>query len=125
VASGATTAEFGPGAAEYRSRAGLGGVGQRPTNVGTAAAVGAQTGYQLSWLALLIQAVTSAQDAAGALRPLAGSLAADLFAAGLVTSAVVACRSSWRPPHTWSAAAGARGGLDGAEFGCRRVIPAG
>ena len=25
-----------------------------PTNVGTAAAVGAQTGYQLSWLALLI-----------------------------------------------------------------------
>ncbi len=36
------------------------------------------------------QAVTSAQDAAEALRPLAGSLAADLFAAGLVTSAVVA-----------------------------------
>ncbi len=36
------------------------------------------------------QAVASAQDAAGALRPLAGSLAADLFAAGLVTSAVVA-----------------------------------
>ncbi len=36
------------------------------------------------------QAVTSAQDAAGALRPLAGSAAADLFAAGLVTSAVVA-----------------------------------
>lgn len=36
------------------------------------------------------QVVASAQDAAGALRPLAGSLAADLFAAGLVTSAVVA-----------------------------------
>ena len=36
------------------------------------------------------QEVTSAQDAAGALRPLAGSSAADLFAAGLVTSAVVA-----------------------------------
>jgi Mn2+/Fe2+ NRAMP family transporter len=36
------------------------------------------------------QAVTSAQDAAQALRPLAGSLAADLFAVGLVTSAVVA-----------------------------------
>lgn len=36
------------------------------------------------------QAVTSAQDAAGALRPLAGPAAADLFAAGLVTSAVVA-----------------------------------
>ncbi len=36
------------------------------------------------------QAVASAQDAAMALRPLAGSLAADLFAAGLVTSAVVA-----------------------------------
>ena len=36
------------------------------------------------------QAVASAQDAAGALRPLAGSAAADLFAAGLITSAVVA-----------------------------------
>ncbi len=36
------------------------------------------------------QAVISAQDAAGALRPLAGSAAADLFAAGLVTSAVIA-----------------------------------
>ena len=36
------------------------------------------------------QAVTSAQDAAPALRPLAGSAAADLFAAGLITSAVVA-----------------------------------
>jgi Mn2+/Fe2+ NRAMP family transporter len=36
------------------------------------------------------QVVTSAQDAAGALRPLAGSAAADLFAAGLLTSAVVA-----------------------------------
>ena len=36
------------------------------------------------------QAVTSAQDAATALRPLAGPAAADLFAAGLITSAVVA-----------------------------------
>jgi Mn2+/Fe2+ NRAMP family transporter len=36
------------------------------------------------------QAVASAQDAAGALRPLAGSVAADLFAGGLITSAVVA-----------------------------------
>ena len=36
------------------------------------------------------QSVTSAQDAAQALRPLAGALAADLFAAGLVISAVVA-----------------------------------
>ena len=36
------------------------------------------------------QAVTSAQDAAGALRPLAGSAAAGLFAAGLIISAVVA-----------------------------------
>jgi Mn2+/Fe2+ NRAMP family transporter len=36
------------------------------------------------------QAAASAQDAAGALRPLASSLAADLFAAGLVASAVVA-----------------------------------
>ena len=34
--------------------------------------------------------VTSAQEAAEALRPLAGSLAADLFAVGLVVSAVVA-----------------------------------
>ena len=36
------------------------------------------------------ETVASAQDAARALRPLAGSLAADLFAAGLVVSAVVA-----------------------------------
>jgi Mn2+/Fe2+ NRAMP family transporter len=36
------------------------------------------------------QTVTSAQDAARALRPLAGSLATDVFAIGLVTSAVVA-----------------------------------
>ena len=36
------------------------------------------------------QVVASAQDAARALRPLAGPLATDLFAAGLVTSAVVA-----------------------------------
>ncbi len=36
------------------------------------------------------QAATSAQDAARALRPLAGPAAADLFAAGLVTSSLVA-----------------------------------
>ena len=36
------------------------------------------------------QTVSSAQDAARALRPLAGPLAADLFAIGLLTSAVVA-----------------------------------
>ena len=36
------------------------------------------------------RAVASAQDAAGVLRPLAGSAAAVLFAAGLITSAVVA-----------------------------------
>ena len=36
------------------------------------------------------QSVTSAQDAAQALRPLAGPSAADLFAAGLVISAIVA-----------------------------------
>jgi Mn2+/Fe2+ NRAMP family transporter len=36
------------------------------------------------------QTVASAQDAALALRPLAGSLAADLFAVGLLASAVVA-----------------------------------
>ena len=36
------------------------------------------------------QTVASAQDAARALRPLAGSLAADLFAIGLIASAVVA-----------------------------------
>ena len=36
------------------------------------------------------QSVTSAQDAAQALRPLAGSVASDVFALGLVVSAVVA-----------------------------------
>ena len=36
------------------------------------------------------QPAASAQDAARALRPLAGSGAADLFAIGLVTSAVLA-----------------------------------
>jgi len=36
------------------------------------------------------QPVASAQDAAGALRPLAGPFAADLFAVGLVASAVIA-----------------------------------
>jgi len=36
------------------------------------------------------QLVSPAQDAAGALRPLAGTLAGDIFAAGLVISAVVA-----------------------------------
>lgn len=36
------------------------------------------------------QTISSAQEAAQALRPLAGSLAADLFAIGLIVSAVVA-----------------------------------
>jgi Mn2+/Fe2+ NRAMP family transporter len=41
-------------AAGHRSRAGLAASDNDPTNVGAAAAVGAQTGYQLSWVALLV-----------------------------------------------------------------------
>jgi Mn2+/Fe2+ NRAMP family transporter len=63
------------------------------------AVIGAITTAAILWFMLVAcaatlgrhhQAVTTAQDAAGALRPLAGSMAADLFAAGLVVSAVVA-----------------------------------
>jgi len=61
------------------------------------------------------QAVTSAQDAAGALRPLAGSAAADLFAAGLVTSALVAL------PVLMAATAY----VVGAQFGWRRGLSEG
>ena len=60
------------------------------------------------------QAVTSAQDAAGALRPLAGSAAADLFAAGLVTSALVAL------PVLMAATAYVVGPQFGWRRGCRR-----
>jgi Mn2+/Fe2+ NRAMP family transporter len=48
-------------------------------------------------------AVASAHDAARALRPIAGSLAADLYAAGLVISAVVALPI----PRLWGSTAGA------------------
>ncbi len=61
------------------------------------------------------QAVTSAQDAAGALRPLAGSAAADVFAAGLVTSAVVAL------PVLMASTAY----VVGAQFGWRRGLSEG
>ena len=61
------------------------------------------------------QAVTSAQDAAGALRPLAGSVATDLFAAGLVTSAVVAL------PVLMATTAE----VVGAQFGWRRGLSEG
>lgn len=74
-----------------------GGRGRARARVG--AVVGAVFTAVILWCMLVAsaatlgrhhQTVTSAQDAAGALRPLAGSMAADLFAAGLVTSAVVA-----------------------------------
>ncbi len=61
------------------------------------------------------QVVTSAQDAAAALRPLAGSSAADLFAAGLVTSAVVAL------PVLMATTAH----VVGAQFGWRRGLSEG
>lgn len=61
------------------------------------------------------QTVASAQDAARALRPLAGSLAADLFAAGLVTSAVVAL------PVLMATTAH----VVGAQFGWRRGLSEG
>ena len=65
----------------------------------TGAVIGAVFTAMILWFMLVAsaatlgqhhQTVTSAQDAAQALRPLAGSLAADLFAIGLVVSAVVA-----------------------------------
>jgi Mn2+/Fe2+ NRAMP family transporter len=63
------------------------------------AVVGAISTAVILWFMLITSAATlgrhhetvaTAQDAAQALRPLAGSLAADLFAAGLITSALVA-----------------------------------
>jgi Mn2+/Fe2+ NRAMP family transporter len=63
------------------------------------AVIGAAFTAAILWFMLVASAATlgehhqpavSAQDAAQALRPLAGSLAADVFAVGLVVSAVVA-----------------------------------
>ena len=65
----------------------------------TGAVVGAVFTAVILWFMLVAsaatlgrhhRAVSSTQDAAAALRPLAGAAAADLFAAGLITSAVVA-----------------------------------
>jgi NRAMP (natural resistance-associated macrophage protein)-like metal ion transporter len=65
----------------------------------TGAIVGAVSTAVILWLMLITSAATlgihhrsvsTAQDAALALRPLAGTAAADLFAAGLITSAIVA-----------------------------------
>ena len=73
--------------------------GGGPARARVGAVVGAVFTAVILWFMLVASAATlglhhrevaSAQDAAEALRPLAGSLAADLFAAGLVTSAVVA-----------------------------------
>jgi len=75
----------------------LNGSGQARVKVG--AVIGSAFTAVILWFMLVAaaatlgrqhQAVASAQDAARALRPLAGSGAADLFAAGLVTSAVIA-----------------------------------
>ena len=74
-----------------------GGEGLARAKVG--AVVGAVFTAVIFWSMLVASAATlgrnhhtvvSAQDAASALQPLAGALAADLFAAGLVISAVVA-----------------------------------
>lgn len=74
-----------------------GGEGLARTRVG--AVVGAVFTAVIFWSMLVASAATlgrnhqtpaSAQDAARALRPLAGALASDLFAAGLIISAVVA-----------------------------------
>ena len=48
------------------------------------------------------QTVTSLQDTAQALRPLVGSLAADLFAIGSSRPRWSPCLSSWPPPPMWS-----------------------
>jgi Mn2+/Fe2+ NRAMP family transporter len=63
-------------------------------------------------LGLHHQAAASAQDAARALRPLAGPLAADLFAAGLIVSALVAL------PVLMASSAY----VIGAQFGWRRGL---
>jgi len=73
--------------------------GGGPARARAGAVVGAVFTAVILWCMLVASAATlgrhhqaaaSAQDAARALRPLAGSLAADLFAVGLVASAVVA-----------------------------------
>lgn len=73
--------------------------GSRQKQARAGAVIGAVFTSVVLWFMLVTAAATlgrhhqpaaSAQDAARMLRPLAGTLAADLFAAGLVTSAVVA-----------------------------------
>lgn len=73
--------------------------GNRQKQARVGAVIGAVFTAVILWFMLVAAAATlgryhqpvaSAQDAAQMLRPLAGTLAADLFAAGLVTSAVVA-----------------------------------
>jgi Mn2+/Fe2+ NRAMP family transporter len=75
------------------------GDGSRQTRPGAGAVVGAVFTSVILWLMVVAAAATlgrhhqgaaSAQDAAQMLRPLAGPLAADLFGAGLITSAVIA-----------------------------------
>jgi Mn2+/Fe2+ NRAMP family transporter len=84
--AGRCPSDHGPGGADL-ARARLGAV------------VGAISTAVILWFMLVAcaatlgqhhQTVATAQDAASALRPLAGSLASGLFAAGLVASAVVA-----------------------------------
>jgi Mn2+/Fe2+ NRAMP family transporter len=70
--------------------AGRGGAGAVAGSVFTAVILWSMLAASAATLGRHHQAVVSAQDAAGALRPLAGSAAGDLFAAGLVISAVVA-----------------------------------
>ena len=74
-------------------------VGTGPMRARAGAVIGAVFTAVILWFMLVAaaatlgrhhQAVVSAQDAARALRPVAGPAAANLFAAGLVTSAVVA-----------------------------------
>ena len=75
-----------------------GGAGEL-TRARTGAVIGAVLTALILWFMLVASAatlgqhhrtITSAQEAAQALRPLAGSLASDLFAVGLVASAVIA-----------------------------------
>lgn len=82
---------------EEPARGGPGKAAVRPARVG--AVLGAVFTALIFWSMLVAcaatlgrhhQAVVTAQEAARALRPLAGSLAADLFGAGLAISAVVA-----------------------------------
>jgi Mn2+/Fe2+ NRAMP family transporter len=79
--------------------AGDGGLARARTGAVAGAVAGAVFTAVILWFLLVASAATlgrhhltagSAQDAARALRPLAGPLAGDLFAAGLIISAVVA-----------------------------------